>query len=283
MLKSLKQKQIDAMPRYVDKWVKIGLLTSRVDFEKAKGLIAIAYQKVGLKAPLRYHYALGPEEGWEIYRSLGGKNDRSAFLNGNMFGSQDATWLSYYDYYKRETDINLTDIDYMIDIALNCGWIYCSDEDVIIQDRPIKILFDEQNRLHCQTGPAIQYGDGFEVYSWHGVNVPAKWIRGELTSKEALKVSNLEQRRAACEILGWSKVLKELNSVVIDQDEDPMIGALLEVDIPDVGKERFLRVLCGTGREFCLPVPPDMRTALEANAWTYGIEPNRLRDLEVRT
>jgi hypothetical protein len=283
MLKSLSDKQISAMPRYVEKWIKIGLSTDRVDFEKAKGLIAVAYQKVGLPEPKRYHFALGPNEAWEIYRSLGGKNDRSAFLNGNMFGSQDATWLSYYDYYKRETNIKLTDIDYMIDIALNCGWIYCSDEDVIIQDRPIKILFDEQNRLHCQTGPAIQYGDGFEVYSWHGVTVPGKWIRGELTSKEALKVSNLEQRRAACEILGWAKVLKELNSVAIDQDEDPMIGTLLEVDIPNVGKEKFLRVLCGTGREFCLPVPPDMRTALEANAWTYGVDPQKLRDLEVRT
>jgi len=62
-----------------------------------------------------------------------------------------------------------------------------------------------------------------------------------------------------------------------------MIGTLLEVDIPDIGNEKFLRVLCGTGREFAIPVPPNMKTALEANAWTYGLEGNLLRDLEVRT
>jgi len=31
-------------------------------------------------------------------------------------------------------------------------------------------------------------------------------------------------------------------------------------------------VTCGTGRTFALPVPPEMTTALAANAWTYGLE-----------
>jgi hypothetical protein len=60
---------------------------------------------------------------------------------------------------------------------------------------------------------------------------------------------------------------------VIDEDADEMIGTLLEVDIPDIGKEKFLFVKCGTGRNFALPVPPDMKTALEANAWSYGLKP----------
>ena len=56
-----------------------------------------------------------------------------------------------------------------------------------------------------------------------------------------------------------------------------------DLDIPDIGREKFLKVKCGTGREFAIPVPPDMKTALEANAWTYAIEPDVLRMLEVRT
>jgi len=272
------------MPKYVDKWIKIGLSTDRVDFEKAKELVSKAYTAVGLKAPKNFHWASGPNEAWETYLMLGGKKARSAFLNGNMYGSQEATWLSYYDYYKNETNIKLTDIDYMIDIAMNCGWVYLAKDHAIIQDRPLMIKFDDRNRLHCETGPAIQYADGFEVHSWHGVTVPGKWIKKDLTAAEALKVSNTEQRRAACEILGWANILKELNSVVIDQDEDPMIGTLVEVDIPEIGKEKFLKVLCGTGREFAIPVPPDMRSALQANAWTYGLKnPEDLRNLEIRT
>jgi hypothetical protein len=78
--------------------------------------------------------------------------------------------------------------------------------------------------------------------------------------------------------------LNELQAKVIDRDADPEIGELLEVEIPEIGTERFLKVLCGTGREFALPVPPDMKTALQANAWTFGVED--VRDFlkpEVRT
>ena len=66
-------------------------------------------------------------------------------------------------------------------------------------------------------------------------------------------------------------MLRELKAKTIEKDEDPTIGELVEVTI-EGGRERFLRVLCGTGREFALPVPPDMQTALQANAWTYGID-----------
>ena len=68
----------------------------------------------------------------------------------------------------------------------------------------------------------------------------------------------------------------------INKDHDPEVGELVEVEIPEIGKERFVRVRCGTGREFAIPVPPNMRTALEANAWTYGVEPKDYQP-EVRT
>jgi hypothetical protein len=269
-LTKLTQAQIDAMPHYAQKWIDIGLSTERVDFEKAKGLVSKAYKAVGLEAPKAFHFAKGPDEAFETYKMLGGKKDRNFFLSGNMNGSMEATWLSYYDYYKRETSIDLKDVDYMIDLAKNCGWVYCAREIAIIQDRPMVIKFDDQKRLHCQTGPAIEYGDGFTVHAWHGVAVPGKWIRGDLTATEALRVENTEKRRAACEILGWAKILDELDSVVVDQDEDPMIGTLLEVTI-EGNKEKFLKVLCGTGRTFAIPVPPEMKTAIEAQAWTYDL------------
>ena len=66
--------------------------------------------------------------------------------------------------------------------------------------------------------------------------------------------------------LGGAKVLEQINAKVIDEDADPEIGTLLEADIPEIGKEKFLKVMCGTKREFALPVPPEMKTALEAQA-----------------
>jgi len=170
-------------------------------------------------------------------------------------------------------------------VAKECGWVTVYDEAAIVQDRPLHIKMDDQNRLHCEDGPAILYADGFDVYSWHGVRVPEEWIKDKksLTAKTAITWENTEQRRAACEILGWINVLKELNSRVIDEDADEQVGTLLEVEIPDIGTERFLKVTCGTGRQFAIPVPPDVETALAANAWTFNIEPDVLRMLEVRT
>ena len=81
----------------------------------------------------------------------------------------------------------------------------------------------------------------------------------------------------------WERIIRELGHRVIDRDADDMIGELVEVDIPHVGREKFLRVLCGTGRRYALAVPPEMRTAIEANAWTLNVEPDFLKTLEKRT
>jgi hypothetical protein len=155
----------------------------------------------------------------------------------------------------------------------------------IVTDFPDTLKMDDQNRAHCQNGPSHRWSDGWALYHWHGVAVPEHWIMNpaSLSAKEAITWTNIEERRAACEILGWAKILKELKAKVIDSDGDPEIGELLEVTLPDIGTEKFLRVMCGTGREFALPVPPEMTTALEANAWTYGLSLNEFVIPEVRT
>ncbi len=283
-LDKLTQAQIDAMPKYVEKWVAIGMSTERVDFEKVKPLVAKCYEEAGYKAPANFHFAQGPDEGYETYLSLGGKPGRPEYTAGCMFGSMEASWLSYYDYYKNETDIEITNIDHMKNLAMSSGWVYLGDTGAIIHDRPTIIARDEQGRLHSETGPAIQYGDGWERFYWHGNCIPREWImeREKLTAEIAIGQQNVELRRCACEILGWANVIKNLKSVVIDEDADPMIGTLYEVDLPDMGKEKFLMVKCGTGRTFALPVPPQMKTALAANAWTYNLPPTDYSP-EVRT
>ena len=78
-------------------------------------------------------------------------------------------------------------------------------------------------------------------------------------------------------------MLEHLQAREIDVDPDPRIGTLLEVDL-EGGRERFVRVTCGTGRTFAMPVPPEMRTALEAQAWMYpGISEEMIRAMQVRT
>jgi hypothetical protein len=139
-------------------------------------------------------------------------------------------------------------------------------------------------RLHRENGAAL-ISDIEDLHFWHGTLIPSEWIedRSSLTPRMALTWGNIEQRRAACEILGWHRILSELKAKTIDRHENPQIGELVEVALPDIGKERFLRVLCGTNREFALPVPPNMRTAIQAQAWTWGLETSEFRTPEIRT
>jgi len=170
------------------------------------------------------------------------------------------------------------------DLTKSCGWFWWHENVLAISDRPEFINRDAEGRLHSETGASISYRDGWKLYHWHGVAIPEAWVTGNKpTAKESLTWENIEQRRAACEIVGWNNVLRELNAKVIDADGDPEIGTLLEAEIPDSGKERFLQVTCGTGRVFVLPVDRKCKTAIEASAWTYGIDDLQSYKPEIRT
>ena len=99
----------------------------------------------------------------------------------------------------------------------------------------------------------------------------------------ALGQENAELRRVACEIIGWDAILAQLGAKIIDEDGDPEIGTLVRVNLPDAPKEQFLRVQCGTKRQFALPVPPTMKTALEAQAWLWGMDKTDFIKPEIRT
>lgn len=198
-------------------------------------------------------------------------------------GNQWAGWAAFLSFFRHivKLDIDYSKWDHYEQAAVHGGPRYLHKEFCIVSDFPTVLKVDEQNRPHCEDGPFCKWSDGSALYSWHGVRVPAKWIerKHELTAKIALTWENLEERRAACEIVGWAKILKELNAKVIDEDH-PRIGTLLEVDLPDSGKEKFLRVECATGREFALPVAPEATSAIAANLDTYGIDFDKLNQAQ---
>lgn len=165
--------------------------------------------------------------------------------------------------------------------AIHGGYRYMHRKFCMVSDFPEVLKTDEEGLPHSEDGPSHRWRDGWEIYCWHGTRVPARWIAGGLSAEEALDQDNTELRRAACEIVGWDRVLESLSPTVLDVDQNPQIGELVEVEI-DGRKERFVKVECGTGRTFALPVPPTVLTALEAVAWTYGMEPEEYKP-EVRT
>lgn len=266
----------------VDDWVGfcLGGDTSINEADAREGIEWI-YKRINMPAPAEIKFVDSP---LAMVREI--RKFQPTRTETDGFGLQyDAGWVANYDYYRRIGVLQSDDFNSLLKFLRAGCWEVSFFTDVaLISKRPKRVIKDEQGRLHSPNTPSVEFDDGFSVYTWHGTIVPKEWILDPKSQPVTLALNhpNIEQRRAFCEIITWKEVIKQLNPKVINTDENPMIGTLLEVDLPDAGVSRFLRVLCGTGREFVLPVPNDAPTARHANAWTYGLKPEEL-NVEVRT
>ena len=201
-----------------------------------------------------------------------------------VYGGHDAIWCAFHDFFQQEVGES-KDATGFIECGKHTGWVFTYNCFVGICDRPRIINFDDEDRLHNEHDWAVGFRDGWGIAMWHGTRIPDEWISdpNQPTVQDAISHENAELRRCAAEMLGWDKVLTELKARVIHEDPDPNIGTLLEVDLPEIGTERFLRVLCGTNRQFAMPVPPDIQTAMQAQAWMVGLDESDFVIPEVRT
>lgn len=298
MIKELTKEQTARFPEFVEKWLGYGLATGPCDKKAAEKAACEAYKAAGLPAPKHFVWVSGPLKGSELagralkakdYKEFkamksGGSTSEGFAVRG--YGQFSAGWCSYYDYWFQVCNLEcVKPLNGLLELTKHVSMWWAFEEMTVLCERPTIIARDDQNRLHSQTGPCLEYKDDLKFYAFHGTVVPEAWIMGKPTAAEVLSCTNVEQRRAGAEIVGWAKILKDLKSRTIDTDPDPMIGELVEVDLPGAPNSRFLRVMCGTGREFALPVPPTLTTALAANCWTYdlGVDLEQFKGYKVRT
>jgi hypothetical protein len=192
------------------------------------------------------------------------------------YGSLYPGYPAWADYFNEVLSISI-DRNYL-DLCENSGFYWLLDDICFASERPSQIKLDDRGQLHSETGMSISYPSGWGLFHWHGVAVPKEWIldKKSITPDVALKWGNTEQRRCACEIVGWANILPMVNAKLIDKDPNPQYGELYEVKHEAFGnqEELFLKVQCGTGRTFCIPVTNfKQKTAREANAATYGWKP----------
>jgi hypothetical protein len=159
--------------------------------------------------------------------------------------------------------------------CMNSGWFWTFENVIIATEKHTKLTRDAENRLHNEKGHAIAWADGSGQSYLHGVCVPDEWLTGPVDPKLALTHPDVEQRRVLREFLGWTKILPAIGGFkVVHEDSDPEIGTLLECDLGDDDgrKARFLKMKCGTGREFIERVDPTWGdTALEVQNRRWGL------------
>lgn len=182
-------------------------------------------------------------------------------------------WTAYISFFRHVAQL---DIDFSkwqhYEHLTTVGPRFLHKRFAIICDRQERILRNLDNQPHCPNGPAIRWRCGTEAYYWNGVAVPKNWImdKESVSPEEVLHNPNLEQRRAGCEILGWPRILDQLKAKTLDKHENPEIGTLVEVSLPESGTTRFLRVLeSHSGRQFAYWVPATIETAQAAQNWIW--------------
>ena len=193
----------------------------------------------------------------------------------------DSGWVPFYDYFKRISIVEHKLLDKYMEYLKN-GVFYTIflGGAAFLCGRPEYIKRDEQNRLHCEDGPAIRWKDGYCNYFWHGVSVPEKLIErpDEITKEDLINETNAEVRRAMMEKLGerFYSLLDvfEVARETMGQGEFAREAVLYRSNEPDpVAGEyiQYVQVTChSTGRQFTLCVPPNIETACAAVAWTFG-------------
>ena len=131
-----------------------------------------------------------------------------------------------------------------------------------------------QRRLHYEMGPAIEYRDGSGLWFWKGTQVTEQTIlRPEtFTAEGILSEQNAEVRRIQIERFGMERFIREANAKVIHSHE---MGKLYSIDLPNDPDRKLKAVLVkdpSTNREYFLRVPPSIKRADDACAWTFGFE-----------
>ena len=295
ILNKLTPEQESHFDAWVEKWTAIGLSTESADFEAAKEAMLDCYRVADLSKPRNIICGDGPLETIreirkDILKYDGQDISESTIFSSYRGGNLWAGWYAHITFLREICGIEdecLADFAHDEQLALSASWTFWMSTVGGIVNRPSKILLDDQGRLHSAIGPSITWRNGEIISSWHGVTVPDEWAQKVFpTPIQMLRWKNLEQRPAGCQMMGWDRILGELKTKVIDTD-DPLIGTLIEADIPGSGKERFLVVTCGTGREnIVLGVERTCKTALEANAslWgSTGVSENIIKNLGART
>jgi hypothetical protein len=161
-------------------------------------------------------------------------------------------------------------------IGRSAGWWWPFEHVVILTERPcaLDLARDERGRLHHPAGPLVAYPDGWAVWAWHGVRVPRELVErpDAITVAQIRATRNLEARRLLLERYGLDRYLRDADATMVHTDE---VGKLWRCELPGDEPLAIVEVVNatpepdGTHAMYLLRVPPTMRTARQAVAWTF--------------
>jgi hypothetical protein len=222
--------------------------------------------------------------------------DRLNRWSTGTYWSYDVYWSSWFDAMKHLGVQGLGPWEGQSLVATNAFWWWCYKGFAVISERPSMLKRDGQNRLHSQSGPAVQWPDGWGFHAWHGTRVP-EWVTEKPTPEAIFAEQNTEIRRCGIESLGWDQFIDAsgmtpVSASVPDPGNDPQMLALYDLPkgLRDMYAEPARVLLCtngsterdGTRHRYGLIVPAHHKDPISAAADLYGVDAQTYRELEVR-
>jgi hypothetical protein len=172
------------------------------------------------------------------------------------------------------------DVERRLELARAVGAWWALDGLALVCERPRTLAIDERGRLHSDVGPAAAWADGFAVWAQHGVMVP-DWVvldPGRITVEGIDDEDNAEVRRVMIERFGAERLIREGGAKLEHEDET---GRLWSRRLRNQGWREEPVVMVevvnstpepdGSRKTYHLRVPPTMRTARQAVAWTFAM------------
>lgn len=159
-----------------------------------------------------------------------------------------------------------------------CAFAYRMFDNVcIVAARPSTLVFNPPDRLHNDEGPAATFSDGYKVYAINGVVIPQEVVENpsSITYLQIEQTANVEVRHVLISRYGLERFIKDSDARLIQSDK---FGKLFRKET--AGRDPVVMVQVenstlepdGTRKSYFLMVPPTVRTAHEAVAWTFGLQ-----------
>ena len=138
------------------------------------------------------------------------------FIWPHIDGHWWSNYFAFYDFMYNELGVTgYCDQYTWLHSSLDIGLFYPLDNICIISDRPSTIKRNKTG-LHCETGKALEYPDGWGFYSLNGIVVP-EWIvktpSENITIEQMLKIENVGVRRECLRKMGIDRLVNHGVSV----------------------------------------------------------------------
>jgi len=248
MIEKLTKQQQSHFGEFVSKWTAIGLSTDRANRPKAEEGIKQMYAVAGLKEP-RIIWCSSPlanvltrvevlaksrdsvgasvrDSVWasvearvrasvrasvrdSVRASVGDSVRDSVWDSG--YGQHDASWLAFYDFFnhicglRKETE----KLQGLWLQAQSAGWYLPHRNICWVSERHNILNINKQGRLHCETGIALAYPDGWGIHALNGVRMKPEYVltpADKITPQIILAEENVDQRRELIRKVGVGRL-----------------------------------------------------------------------------